>query len=325
MLTINCTLSLIGEGAGTTIVNCQDSGYLGYWPHLYSSAPIQINADNVVVSGFSLLGGQEGIYGVGSGTQIIGNIIQQGVTVQGSQEIIANNTINGVNKGPELGSFSAISIQLKGTDNKVIGNQISSDGMAGVDVFGSDSIVYGNNIFAGPNAIGGVPGVQLEYSSGGITIAKNNLVNTSINIETASSSNVICGNTIGGAIWFMGFNNSFYGNTLTWRVFIGGTHGGSVDAANNFFFNNNFMVNAPEVEVFTGSPGTEFWDNGAVGNYWSNYTGQDLDNNRVGDQPYLVTTSYSTTGYTSGNIGYDHYPLMSPFDISTVAYRRLNG
>lgn len=45
------------------------------------------------------------------------------------------------------------------------------------------------------------------------------------------------------------------------------------------------------------------WDNGEEGNYWSDYTGEDLDGNEIGDTPYLIPDKGKAT---------DNYPLMKP-------------
>ena len=50
--------------------------------------------------------------------------------------------------------------------------------------------------------------------------------------------------------------------------------------------------------------GANSWDNGLVGNFWSDYNGTDSSRDGIGDPPYVI----------DGN-NIDNYPLMFPFDI----------
>ena len=63
------------------------------------------------------------------------------------------------------------------------------------------------------------------------------------------------------------------------------------------FYFNNFIGNRQGFTV----EGYVFFDNGKIGNYWSNYEGVDENKDGIGDTPYKVTGNY-----------YDRYPLMSP-------------
>jgi hypothetical protein len=47
---------------------------------------------------------------------------------------------------------------------------------------------------------------------------------------------------------------------------------------------------------------TDYWDDGFEGNYWSNYTGVDADNDGVGDTPFVLDAN---------NV--DHHPLVGLF------------
>jgi hypothetical protein len=53
-------------------------------------------------------------------------------------------------------------------------------------------------------------------------------------------------------------------------------------------------------------PNNTVFDNGSFGNYWSDYSGVDADNDGIGDTPYII----------GGNLQ-DRYPLMAPVDITS--------
>lgn len=73
------------------------------------------------------------------------------------------------------------------------------------------------------------------------------------------------------------------------------------NSLNNVFYQNNFVGNwTGTLDKALGSK----WDNGYEGNYWSCYTGIDLDKNGVGDSPFLIDAF-------SGEK--DNYPKLSPF------------
>lgn len=49
------------------------------------------------------------------------------------------------------------------------------------------------------------------------------------------------------------------------------------------------------------------WDNGAEGNFWSDYTGRDGNGDGIGETPYTVYENFT-----------DRYPLMNPVEIASV-------
>lgn len=72
------------------------------------------------------------------------------------------------------------------------------------------------------------------------------------------------------------------------------------NSSSNEIFNNNFINNTKQVLLKGDSNNS--WDNGAEGNYWSDYMGIDSDHDGlIGDTPYIIDTN---------NI--DHYPFICP-------------
>jgi len=69
------------------------------------------------------------------------------------------------------------------------------------------------------------------------------------------------------------------------------SHGNSIYL--NCFINNN------ENAFDDGS--NNRWDNGTMGNYWSNYNGSDPDGNGIGNIPYMISGSAGSQ---------DNFPLM---------------
>jgi parallel beta-helix repeat protein len=94
--------------------------------------------------------------------------------------------------------------------------------------------------------------------------------------------NIIVGNNITG--------NTEYG------VFL------YLTTSDNIFYHNNFLNNTHHAATYPGFPSLHFWDNGLEGNYWSNYTGADANQNGIGDTPHAIDANNT-----------DYYPLMGTF------------
>jgi parallel beta-helix repeat protein len=75
---------------------------------------------------------------------------------------------------------------------------------------------------------------------------------------------------------------------------------------NNLVLHNSFVGNGQHASNTLGSANS--WNNSAEGNYWSNYTGVDVDLDGIGDTLHLIDTNNT-----------DYHPLMGAFsDFKTV-------
>jgi parallel beta-helix repeat protein len=128
--------------------------------------------------------------------------------------------------------------------------------------------------------------VSLLFSSNN-TVSENSIVNSGSGIYLSdSSTNTIYGNSVA---------NNYVGIDLSYHFY---------PSTNNTIYNNNFVNNTEQVYISTHPSHANFWDNGypSGGNYWSNYTGVDLNHDGIGDS-YQVIDEYNT----------DHCPLMGMF------------
>lgn len=121
-----------------------------------------------------------------------------------------------------------------------------------------------------------------------------------------SSNNIFTKNNITYLLWISSSeNNRVYENNIS-SIYLTG------NSSSNSFIKNNFGCQKNYFESIE----LNFWDNGTVGNYWSNYKGGDADCNGIGDTPYFIYSQ--TPDETHSKIveifsGQDNYPLMVPY------------
>jgi len=130
-------------------------------------------------------------------------------------------------------------------------------------------------------------GVDLNSGSTGNVISRNHLVANyvSVHLNLADANYILQNNMT---------NNSR--SVTLW------------ESKNNTLYHNNFLNN-----TFGSVTAADlnFLDNGFEGNYWSNYTGVDLNHDGIGDSPYVIDANHT-----------DHYPLMgmfSEYDLVSLA------
>jgi parallel beta-helix repeat protein len=179
-------------------------------------------------------------------------------------------------KNMEIASFST-GISLTNTGNiTVSANKIRncSRGIAFGESF--NNIISGNIIVNNTDGIGG-----------------------STSMETVISENIITNNT-NGILFSWAQNNTIYLNNITNNEY--GIYMVGWSVYNNTFYHNNFINN--KNQVYIEQPNPNIWDDDypSGGNYWSNYTGVDLNHDGIGDTEYVVNANNT-----------DHYPLMGHF------------
>ncbi len=303
---INKTLSLVGEEAENTKINLHPLWVEAWFFTLpsYYEAPMQITANDVLVSGLTITSDGGSISITGNRTLIIGCIIKTGLRVDaGFNNEVTENTLSGVSCH---GSYCLIDA-----------NNFES---GGIDVGGSHNLIQGNVI---TNAGTQATGVSLEASD---TIIWNNTVKRNycgISIYGEGSNNLLYSNSIihnvYGFVAWGGNNNTFFANDLlnnSCGAEVGYLEGSPTNCT---LHHNNFIDSIQQVstrESQTYIPGlwsepfnlTGVFDDGYEGNYWSDYVGTDSDGDGKGDTPYFIDTNRK-----------DNYPLISPFDISSAS------
>ncbi len=223
----------------------------------------------------------------------------QNITVQNlelsnnGQGILLYNTTNStINQN--LITYQCTGIELDtSTNNNITQNVIKTNADNGIKIASSDD----NNILKNTLTNNDANGIYV-YGSSNNQISQNNI--------TANN----CG---------ISFQNSTYANTTFNHItknlisangkFVNMQYGG---AKNNTLYHNNFVNNLdqlPKPETTHTIFGRAFailseittnsWDNGKEGNYWSDYSGVDANQDGIGDTAHYIR-----------NMDYDNYPLM---------------
>lgn len=208
--------------------------------------------------------------------------------------IIHNNTFN---YNSQFGAASFLSNDDEFYDN--ICNNNTDVGIASYNsnrtIIEDNSACYSNN--GGFAAIGGV-NVSINYNyvwECGIGLA--NITNSNVTNNRIEDSNI-------GIL--LGISNTDYvNNSLIYNNTIidcdDGIFCGNSTKENLIYFNN--ITNSIIYAMDNGT--NNDWDNGTIGNYWSNYPGDDLDDDGIGDDPYDINGTAKTQ---------DMYPIWNDGD-----------
>jgi len=189
---------------------------------------------------------------------------------------INNNIIN--NK--IIDTSEGISLYYS-SNNTICGNTISRNNDGISLYYSSNNVLSGNTIYSST-----YDGIYLYSCSNNVVsrnlILRNNLDGISLYY---SSNNTICGNTI---------SSNYYGISLY------------LVSSNNIIYHNNFN-NTDQVWGELAN----VWDYNNEGNYWSDYSEQDLNGDGIGDYPYIID-----------EVNQDNHPLMGSFSDFDIAFER---
>ncbi|UCC58459.1 MAG: right-handed parallel beta-helix repeat-containing protein [Candidatus Bathyarchaeum sp.] len=200
------------------------------------------------------------------------NIISENTITENNQDgiYLFNSSHNSMNGNTVTLNNEGIHVYSRGTNNSIVGNTITENNGYGI------SLEWVHNNFVSENYI--------VENGGGILVS-------------ASSNNRIIGNTVK--------ENNGWGIRLEGR-----------DQRNNVIYHNYFIDNNVEAGFQVSIPGLFFglddwrpgnpnvWNNGTVGNYWSDYltrytNATEIEGTGVGDTPFYINPN---------NI--DNYPVM---------------
>jgi parallel beta-helix repeat protein len=292
---------------------------------------IEVQKDNVVVdgAGYTLQGqgttvGGSGIDATGENNVtienclitnfIIGinaehsanlNLIQNNITTytyengvdifNSTGALVANNTVNSY---AYIDANQNSGIYLRDSSNSTVSGNTVVGGWIGISLEETnDSIVSDNSVTQNQM------GIQLEAADGNLVVG-NHVFGT---VE-AISAGVYSDAGTGIVLYGNSDNNQLYKNSIA-------NNGDGLNvwfsSTNNLIYDNRFQNNTQQVNLSNESLAYNSWDNGTLGNYWSDYQGHGtyvIDGNNIDHHP-LTQTPVSVKAQT----------LLSALPIASIA------
>jgi len=225
---------------------------------------------------------------------IAGNItVQKSNIVLDGNGYKADSVAIGLDTTTGISNVTVKNFIIDGTRGFAVSGHFSS---FGIFVHNGSNVLLTNNTIINtrhPGVFVSTVGINIVGGSSNKVIG-NNLENNSDGLSFShTQDNIITENNVtANHGWFLEF---------TWGISF-------FDASNNLIFNNNFIDNYNDLGNYAqvGSEDSiNMWDNGKIGNYWSDYDGTDANGDGTGDTPYEVDSKNT-----------DRHPLIKPSNIS---------
>jgi parallel beta-helix repeat protein len=243
-----------------------------------------IYSSNVTIDGFCISGGSSGT-----------DRYESGIYLEGVQDCSLKNNILIQN---DLG------ISLNGSKDNIIVNNLASLGNYGISLTDSQRNLISKNLLVTNNQ-----GISLDNSVNN-TIVNNTADSNSIGVFLrVSKMNTLAYNLIIRNKYGIFGQNAKSNLLFSNRVYLDDSGVYFNDSSNNTVFRNEFInfVNAIDEGndyrsgfinfINTVDEGKNLWNSSTAGNYWHDYTGQDVDSNGIGDTPYLINEITGTKDY----------------------------
>jgi parallel beta-helix repeat protein len=288
---------------------CTNSGYETYswgYPWLYYSEPgiRLISSSNNELSNNNCSNNSDGISLDSSSNycNLTGNNCSNnksnGISLSSYNNDLVNNTCS---------NNSSDGIYLTSSLNNNLSGNICSNNSTGIYLTSSSNINISNNTCLGNSSCG----IYLESSSLNNDLTGNTCSNNSSGIYLTSSSNnnIISNNTCSSNSSGQGlYAKASSGCTISNNTFFNNRYGAYLTSSSNCKIFNNYLRSNTENNAY--DDGSNSWDNGSIGNYWSDWQPPSYPEN---DNSGIISVPRAI----AGGLEYDYYPLvLAGFSIS---------